>query len=203
MWRLFLRAQQALPLRDQYQPEVGWARLSRVMSLAPIISLDFSRSNARGRSDLHRPKRRMDVPSTYFPPEHCKIGAAGTQRRRLFVRTASFRLAATDSRGFGASRFVAASRSTGLAGRMRDYASPLQIRATTRVFRGSVDRQAPIFLQESEGGIMRRVRRQPGGDSQTALIYGHGAAGPSRMQAGNAIGRLTARPWECWLLPSW
>ena len=52
----FLRAQQALPLRDQYQPEVGWARLSRVMSLAPIISLDFSRSNARGRSDLHSPK---------------------------------------------------------------------------------------------------------------------------------------------------
>jgi hypothetical protein len=32
-----------------------------VMSLA--ISLDFSRSNARGRSDLHSPKDVTDVPN--------------------------------------------------------------------------------------------------------------------------------------------
>ena len=139
--------------------------ISRVMSLAPIISLDFSRSpNARGRSDLHRPKDAW-TSLAHTSPEYCKIGAAGTQRRRLFVRTASFRLAATDSRGFGASRFVAASRSTGLAGFVREYASPLNIRTTTRVFRGSVGRQAPIFCQESEGGIPRRVRRQPVGES--------------------------------------
>jgi hypothetical protein len=29
---------------------------ARTMRLAPVISLDFSRSDARGRSDLHRPK---------------------------------------------------------------------------------------------------------------------------------------------------
>ena len=87
----FLRAQQALPLRDQYQLEVGWARLSRVMSLAPIISLDFSRSNARGRSDLHRPKRRMDVPSTYFPRNTARLArqersvVAVSSERRLFA----------------------------------------------------------------------------------------------------------------------
>ena len=184
--------------------------ISRVMSLAPIISLDFSRSNARGRSDLHRPKDAW-TSLAHTSPEYCKIGAAGTQRRRLrlFVRTASFRLAATDSRGFGASRFVGASRSTGLAGRMRDYASPLQIRATTRVFRGSVDRQAPIFRQESEGGTRRRMRKQPGGESgwrcylskapsdRAAGTYGarlggshHGLGNGGRCEVGEPAGAL-------------
>jgi hypothetical protein len=53
-------------IRDQCQLEVGWARHARVMevmSLAPIILLDFSRSNARGRSDLHSPKDVTDVPN--------------------------------------------------------------------------------------------------------------------------------------------
>ena len=63
--------------------------ISRVMSLAPIISLDFSRSNARGRSDLHRPKDAW-TSLAHTSPEYCKIGAAGTQRRRLFVRTRLF-----------------------------------------------------------------------------------------------------------------
>ena len=35
--------------------EVGWARRGCAMRLAPSTSLDFSRSNARGRSDLHSP----------------------------------------------------------------------------------------------------------------------------------------------------
>ena len=51
-------------IHDQCQLEVGWARHARfmeVMSLA--ISLDFSRSNARGRSDLHSPKDVTDVPN--------------------------------------------------------------------------------------------------------------------------------------------
>ena len=42
------------------------------MCLAPTISLEFSRSNARGRSDLHSPNdartKRM------IAPEYCKIG---------------------------------------------------------------------------------------------------------------------------------
>ncbi len=42
-----------IPIRDQRQLEVGWARLARAMRLAPAMSGDFSRSNARGRSDLH------------------------------------------------------------------------------------------------------------------------------------------------------
>ncbi len=42
-----------IPIRDQCHLEVGWARLARAMRLAPTMSGDFSRSNARGRSDLH------------------------------------------------------------------------------------------------------------------------------------------------------
>ena len=34
-----------------------------------------------------------------------------------------------------------------------------------RVFRHPGGRQAPIFRQESEGGVRRRIRRQPGGES--------------------------------------
>jgi hypothetical protein len=45
---------------------------------------------------------------------------------------------------------------TVLAGRAM-YASFLKIRATSRVFRGQGARQAPIFLQESEDGIRRRL----------------------------------------------
>ncbi len=43
---------------------------------------------------------------------------------------------------------------------MRAYASTLAIRATRRVFRGPADRQAPIFRQESDSGIRRRIRKR-------------------------------------------
>ena len=57
------------------------------VTLAPIMSLDFSRSNARARSNLNsrktyrRPKRKA-------APEYYKMGGR-TQRRRLATRTAS------------------------------------------------------------------------------------------------------------------
>jgi hypothetical protein len=44
-----------IAIRDQRQLEVEWARLARAVRLAPTMSLGFSRSNARGRSDLHSP----------------------------------------------------------------------------------------------------------------------------------------------------
>jgi hypothetical protein len=59
------------------------------MSLALIISLDFSRSNARGRSDLHSPKTH-GRPKRIASPEQCKIAP---QRRRLSVRIGVPRLA--------------------------------------------------------------------------------------------------------------
>ncbi len=48
---------------------------------------------------------------------------------------------------------------------MQAYASTLEIRAKRRELGGPADRQAPLFRQESEGGIRRRMRRQPGGES--------------------------------------
>ena len=44
-----------IPIRDQCQLQVGWARLARAVRIPPTISLDVSRSNARDRSDLHSP----------------------------------------------------------------------------------------------------------------------------------------------------
>ena len=44
-----------IPIRDQCQLQVGWARLARAVRIPPTMSWDFSRSNARGRSDLHSP----------------------------------------------------------------------------------------------------------------------------------------------------
>jgi hypothetical protein len=91
-------------------------------------------------------------------PECCQIGAGRTQRRRLSVRAASLASQRPVARGF-------ASRLTGLAGRVRAYASVLKIRATRQVLGGPADRQAPIIREESEGGIRRRMRKQPGGES--------------------------------------
>ena len=80
-----------------------------------------------------------------------------------------------------------ASRSTGLAGRERHYASTLEIRAITRVFRHPGGRQAPIFRQESEGGVRRRIRRQPGGESGWRWCLG---MEPSVRAAGTYGARL-------------
>ena len=44
-----------IPTRDQCQLQVGWARLARAVRIPPTMSRGFSRSNARGRSDLHSP----------------------------------------------------------------------------------------------------------------------------------------------------
>ena len=56
-----------------------------------------------------------------------------------------------------------------------------------RVFRRPSDRQAPIFRQESEGGIRRRMRRQPGGESGWRFCMG---MEPSDRAAGTCGARL-------------
>ena len=53
--RTFCAQSKPLPIRDQCQLEVGWARVARAVSLAPTTSLHFSRSKSRGRNDLHSP----------------------------------------------------------------------------------------------------------------------------------------------------
>jgi hypothetical protein len=88
-----------IPIRDQCQLEVGWARLARAFRLAPTMSGDFSRSNARGRSDLHSPN------DAWTSLTH---GRPGIRQARRGMKTAwspfrqngDSRLAATGSSGF-------------------------------------------------------------------------------------------------------
>ena len=53
--RTFCAQSKPIPIRDQCQLEVGWARLARAVHIPATMSGDFSRSNAKGRSDLHSP----------------------------------------------------------------------------------------------------------------------------------------------------
>ena len=82
--RTFCAQSRPILILDQRQLEVGWAWLARAMRLAPTMSRDFSRSNARGRSDLHSPK---DVRTSQTLVG--QFDAARMQRRRRSARTAS------------------------------------------------------------------------------------------------------------------
>ena len=160
---------------------------------------DFSRSNARGRGDLHSdlPKLRMDVPKHGRPgirQDWRGMSAASSP----FRQKGDSRLAATGRSGFRQRR------STGWAGRVQyqHRHSRSEIRAKMRVFRGPDDRQAPIFRQESEGGIRRRIRKQPGGESGRHWCLGMEPSVASSWHAWSAIWRLTPRPWERRMLRS-
>jgi len=86
-----------IPIRDQCQLQVGWARLARAVRLAPTTSLDSSRSNARGRSDLHSPNDAW-TSKTHESP--------GMLQDRLGMRAAS-----SPFRQNGVSRLAATCRS--------------------------------------------------------------------------------------------
>ncbi len=148
------------------------------MSLAPIISLDFSRSKARGRSDLHSPKTH-GRPKRIASPEQCKLGAAGTQRRRLSVRTAS--LAATDRSGLRRSRERRCwPLGCGLRHRHSTYAR------LNHVSPGPGVRQAPIMRPERGGADSEASSEAAGRRERTTLMVGYGDAGPSSLHAGSA-----------------
>jgi hypothetical protein len=53
--RTYCAQSKPVPIHDQCQLEVGWARLARAVHIPATMSGDFSRSNAKGRSDLHSP----------------------------------------------------------------------------------------------------------------------------------------------------
>ena len=97
--RTFCAQSKPIPIRDQCQLEVGWARLARVMSLAPTMSLDFSRSNARGSSDLHSPN------DAWTSQTHGSLGIRQDRRgmnaaSSPFRQNGDSRLAATGRSGF-------------------------------------------------------------------------------------------------------
>ena len=132
--------------------------------LAPCASLPPYRSTSRGRMrgigatctapTTHGRFERMTARNTARSAQ-----AARTQRRRRSVRTVSSSLAATES--LGVSPQTADWLAVSIVCITRE-----DPRDESRVRRPG-DRHAPMIRQESEGGISRRVRRQPGADACT------------------------------------
>jgi hypothetical protein len=177
--RTFCAQSKPIPIRDQCQLEVGWARVARAVSLAPTTSLHFSRSKSRGRSDLHSPDDAWTIQTHASPgmlPDRRGMNAAYSP----FRQNGDSRLAATgrsgvreqiDGLGWQRATLCIGNRDP------RDYA----------LFCHPGGRQAPIFRQESEGGIRRRMRKQPGGEERMALVSGYGTVGPSSWHVWIAI----------------
>jgi len=83
-----------IPIRDQCRLQVGWARLARAVRLPPNLSGGFSRSNARGRSDLHSPNDAWTSQAHESPgmlPDRRGMSAASSP----FRQNGASRLAAT------------------------------------------------------------------------------------------------------------
>jgi hypothetical protein len=151
--------------------------------LKESISLDFSRSNARGRSDLHSPT------DAWTPQTHESSGIRqdrrGNRSRRLSVRAATLASQRPVARGF-------ASRSTGLAGHVRHYTSTLKTRATTPCSAGRLAcrprysaRRAKVGFRGEFGGS-----RAARADSTDVWVWNR------RPEQLARIGRPTPRPWE-------
>jgi hypothetical protein len=187
--RLLLSApQQTLRYQDATNASFMWDGRSR-HAPAPTISLNFSRSNARGRSDLHRPKdawtsRTDDSPGIL--QDRCGMNAASSP----FRQSGLSRLAAT-----GRTEFRKQARRDGLVAcaSMHQHS-----RSARRACSAGRVTGRPRYSAESEGGIRRQIRRQPaaGRRERTALMFGYGTVGRSSLHAGGAIGRLTARPLD-------
>ena len=164
--RTFCAHSRPIPIRYKCQLQVGWARLARAVRLAPTMSGDFSRSNARGRSDPHSPN------DDWTSQTH---GRPGIRQDRRGMNAAS-----SPFRQNGDSRLAATCRSgfrqqiDGLGWPRANLCIGTRDPRDEGVFRGPADRQAPIFRQESEGGTRRRMRKQPGGESGRHSCMGMG-----------------------------
>ena len=97
--RTFCAQSKPIPIRDQCQLEVGWARVARAVSLAPTMSGDFSRSNARGRSDLHSPNDAW-TSQAHGSPGMLQDRRGMSAASSPFRQNGDSRLAATGRSGF-------------------------------------------------------------------------------------------------------
>ena len=88
-----------IPIRDQFRLQVGWARLARAVRLAPTTSLDFSMSNARGRSDLHSSNDAW-TSQTYGRPGMLQARRGMSAASSPFRQNGDSRLAAIGRSGF-------------------------------------------------------------------------------------------------------
>jgi hypothetical protein len=88
-----------IPIRYACQLHMGWVRLARAMRLAPTTSLDFSRSNARGRSNLHSPDDAR-TPQAHDSPGMLQYRRGMNAASSPFRQNGDSRLAATGRSGF-------------------------------------------------------------------------------------------------------
>ena len=175
-----------LPIRDQCRLEIRWARRARVVSLAPIISLDLSRSDARGRSDLHSSKdawtSRMHIRPGILQvlARHEVSVDASPSERRLSPRSDRWRGdSPADRRDWLAACDV-----------MHRHSRSARRRACSagRVT-GRRRYSARIAKEGFEANSEAAGRRE-----RTALMTGYGTVGPSSWHVGSTIGQLTPRP---------
>jgi hypothetical protein len=140
-------------------PASGWmgatcSRLARAFRLAPTMSGDFSRSNARGVGAT------CPAPPTQGRPKRMKAPArSAPDENSVFAFPSERRLSPRSDLSLGVLR---ADRRAWLAACENRY------RNSSACSVGCVqlgDRQARIFRQESEGGIRRRMWKLPGGKS--------------------------------------
>ena len=97
--RTFCAQSRPIPIRDKCQLEVGWARVARAVRLALTTSIHFSRSNARGRSDLHRPHDAW-ASQTHKGPGMLQDRRGMSAASSPFRQNGDSRLAATGRSGF-------------------------------------------------------------------------------------------------------
>ena len=97
--RTFCAQSKPIPIRDQCQLEVGWARVARAVRLALTTSIHFSRSNARGRSDLHRPHDAW-TSQTHKGPGMLQDRRGMSRASSPFRQNGDSRLAAIGRSGF-------------------------------------------------------------------------------------------------------
>ena len=185
-----------IPIRDQCQLEVGWARLARTMRLAPTptMSGDFSRTNARGRSDLHSPNDE-GTSQTHGRPGVRQDRRGMNAASSPFRQNCDSRLAATGRSGIRQQidglGWPRASLCTGTRD-PRDEASvpPSGWPAGPDIPPG--ERRWDSEASSEAAGWRERTR----------LVHGCRTASPSSCHAGDAIGRLTPWSWERRMLQS-
>ena len=97
--RTFCAHSRPILTRYKCQLHMGWARLARAVRLVPTMSRDFSRSNARGRSDLHSPNDDW-TSQTHGRPGMLQDRRGMNAASSPFRQNGDSRLAATGRSGF-------------------------------------------------------------------------------------------------------
>ena len=193
MWRE-LTAHKASPYQyaTQHQLEVGWVRLARAVRLAPTMSGDLSRSNARGRSDLHSPNDAW-TSLTHGMPGIRQARRGMNAASSPFRQNGDSRLAATGSSGF---REQIDGLGWSRANLCIDTRDPRDEASAGRAgLPAGPDIPPGERRWDSEANAEAAGRRE-----RSALMSGYRTVDPSSWHVWSAIGRPTPRPWKRWML---